>query len=162
MWRFLTTDGNASNWLLLPGHTQFKLTKKVFEETMQRFQNKVTFVTGAASGIGLETVIRLASEGANLTLCDIDNDGMKETAAVCQQYDGNVVEQYCDVGDYDSCAAAINTCIEHHGHLWMCSVISPVLRNLSTLPTLALTNGSVCCVPICRVSFIFASWRCHA
>lgn len=84
---------------------------------MQRFNNKVAFVTGAASGIGRETAIRLAIEGATLMLCDIDNEGLQKTADNCQQHGVKIVAQYCDVADYDSCTAAINTCIEQHGQL---------------------------------------------
>ena len=34
---------------------------------MQRFNHKVALVTGAASGIGRETALRLAREGANIS-----------------------------------------------------------------------------------------------
>ena len=84
---------------------------------MQRFNQKVAFITGAASGIGRETAIRLANEGANLMLCDIDKEGLQKTTVDCQQHGVKVEAQYCDVADYDSCASAINACIEQHGQL---------------------------------------------
>lgn len=84
---------------------------------MQRFNNKVAFITGAASGIGRETALRLASEGADLMLCDIDEKGLQHTTVDCQQHGVKVTAQYCDVSDYDSCAAAINACIEQHNKL---------------------------------------------
>ncbi|SVB05313.1 uncharacterized protein METZ01_LOCUS158167, partial [marine metagenome] len=41
---------------------------------MTRFKNKVTVVTGAASGIGKSTAIRLDSEGAIVIIVDINEN----------------------------------------------------------------------------------------
>ena len=46
---------------------------------MTRFKNKVTVVTGAASGIGKSTAIRLDSEGAIVIIVDINENQLKET-----------------------------------------------------------------------------------
>lgn len=43
---------------------------------MKRFSGKVVIVTGAASGLGLATVHRLAAEGARLVLVDIGEDAL--------------------------------------------------------------------------------------
>ena len=42
-----------------------------------RFHDKVAIVTGAASGIGRETALRLAREKAKLAICDINEEGLK-------------------------------------------------------------------------------------
>lgn len=47
-----------------------------------RFKGKKILVTGAASGIGRATAVRLASEGADLTIGDINEAGLRETAAM--------------------------------------------------------------------------------
>lgn len=47
-----------------------------------RFQGKNVLVTGAASGIGRATAIRFASEGANVTIGDVNEAGLQETAAM--------------------------------------------------------------------------------
>jgi meso-butanediol dehydrogenase / (S,S)-butanediol dehydrogenase / diacetyl reductase len=39
---------------------------------MNRFEGKVAIVTGAAGGIGKEIVRKLASEGAKVTLVDLN------------------------------------------------------------------------------------------
>ncbi len=45
----------------------------------QRFAAKVALVTGAGSGIGRATAIRLAEEGADVYLADINGDSLEET-----------------------------------------------------------------------------------
>jgi len=46
---------------------------------MTRFKNKIAVVTGAASGIGKSTAIRLDSEGATVIIVDINENQLKET-----------------------------------------------------------------------------------
>ena len=48
---------------------------------MRRFEGRVAVVTGAASGIGLASVRRLAAEGASVVCVDIDTGGAKAAAA---------------------------------------------------------------------------------
>ena len=46
-----------------------------------RLKEKVCVVTGAAAGIGKAIAIKMTSEGAKVALCDVDETGLRETAA---------------------------------------------------------------------------------
>ena len=60
---------------------------------------KHALVTGAGAGIGRATVIALAQKGAKVVAADINEDGLKETAALVQQAvpGANVVTVKADV-----------------------------------------------------------------
>ena len=64
------------------------------------FQGKSVLVTGAASGIGRATAIRFAAEGARVTIGDVNEVGLSETAAMTA---GQVRIQPFDAMDYGSC-----------------------------------------------------------
>ena len=49
---------------------------------LERFANRRLVVTGAASGIGRATVVRLIEEGASVIAVDVSADGLAETAAL--------------------------------------------------------------------------------
>lgn len=61
---------------------------------MMRFAGKTAVITGAASGIGRATVLKLAGEGATVFAADIDEAG---GAAVAAASNGDVRFQRCDV-----------------------------------------------------------------
>ncbi|SCF38183.1 NAD(P)-dependent dehydrogenase, short-chain alcohol dehydrogenase family [Micromonospora viridifaciens] len=46
-----------------------------------RFQDKVVFITGGASGLGAATARRFAAEGARVVIADIDAEGAERAAA---------------------------------------------------------------------------------
>jgi len=70
------------------------------------FAGKNCFLTGAASGIGRATALRLAEQGAELFLTDRNADGLAETVADARALGAQVPEHRAlDVSDYDEVAA---------------------------------------------------------
>ncbi len=53
-----------------------------------RLQNKIAYVTGAASGLGAATAIRFAKEGATVICSDIDDERAKEVLGFISQDGG--------------------------------------------------------------------------
>lgn len=70
---------------------------------MQRFTDRVVLVTGAGSGIGRATAVRLAQEGAALMLADINPGGLAETAALVAETGARVEQHTADVSQAEQC-----------------------------------------------------------
>jgi NAD(P)-dependent dehydrogenase (short-subunit alcohol dehydrogenase family) len=79
---------------------------------VERFRGRVAVVTGAASGIGLATVRRLAQEGADVVCADIDAAGAKAAAA---EVGGLPV--VVDVTSEDAIAAMYDLVWQRYGRL---------------------------------------------
>lgn len=101
---------------------------------MQRFSDRVALVTGAASGIGRATAIRLSGEGARVFLADINEDGLAETSAALPPGSDS---QVCvlDVTDSKACAAAVEHCVERFGRLdILCNIAGvPICNHLTAI-----------------------------
>ena len=65
-----------------------------------RFENRVGIITGAASGIGAATALRLAGEGALLVLADLDEDRGQQLAA--ELGENVAIFARCEVADHEN------------------------------------------------------------
>jgi NAD(P)-dependent dehydrogenase (short-subunit alcohol dehydrogenase family) len=70
------------------------------------FAGKRCFLTGAASGIGRSTALKLAAEGAELFLTDRNAEGLAETVADARALGAQVTaHRVLDISNYDEVAA---------------------------------------------------------
>ena len=82
-----------------------------------RLEGKVALITGAASGIGLETARRFAAEGAAVVCADLDGDGAERTAAELVEAGGRAVGIDANVASNDDAAAAVALAEDTYGAL---------------------------------------------
>lgn len=75
---------------------------------MGRLSDKVALITGAGSGIGRASALRMAEEGARVMCTDIDGDSARATALVIEQAGGRAGSAALDVTDTDAVLAAMN------------------------------------------------------
>jgi NAD(P)-dependent dehydrogenase (short-subunit alcohol dehydrogenase family) len=64
---------------------------------MTKVKDKVVAVTGAASGIGRALALRLVAKGASVALSDVNEAGLRETAALLGGAAGKVTTHVVDV-----------------------------------------------------------------
>ena len=78
---------------------------------------RAAFVTGAGSGIGRATALRLASEGAPVAVVDVRLDAAQETAAMIAEAGGTAVAFDTDVRDRTEIEGARDGALAAFGHL---------------------------------------------
>lgn len=80
-------------------------------------ENKVVFITGAASGIGYEISADFAKAGAKIVLTDINEDAVKEAAQTLKNQGFQAVGIKVDVTDETELSAAIDQAVKEFGSL---------------------------------------------
>ena len=84
---------------------------------MRRFERKSVLITGAASGIGRATAERMASEGAQLFLLDVQAQALEDTAKAVRELGADVETRVCDVSDPDAVRASVEAAAHACGRL---------------------------------------------
>ena len=82
-----------------------------------RLKDKVTLITGAASGIGRETALLFATEGARVVVVDISDAAGKETVALIREQGGEAIYVHTDVSQAADCERMVRAAEEQYGQL---------------------------------------------
>jgi NAD(P)-dependent dehydrogenase (short-subunit alcohol dehydrogenase family) len=82
---------------------------------MNGLKGKRIIIAGGASGIGAATAERLAAEGAQIVVGDINTDGAKTTASRIADAGGTALAVEFDLGDPASVRALIDTSVTEFG-----------------------------------------------
>ncbi|RKR75920.1 SDR family NAD(P)-dependent oxidoreductase [Frondihabitans australicus] len=84
---------------------------------MSRFTGKTAIVTGGASGIGRATSLRIASEGGNVVIADVQQELGEKVAADIAATGGSAHFVHLDVTDAGAWDAAVATTVSAFGGL---------------------------------------------
>jgi NAD(P)-dependent dehydrogenase (short-subunit alcohol dehydrogenase family) len=82
-----------------------------------RLQKQVALITGAGSGIGRETAILFATEGAAVIAVDVNLDAAKAVEDEIRQAGGTAAAVRADVSKASDCEAMVKTAEEKFGKL---------------------------------------------
>ena len=82
-----------------------------------KLKEKVALITGGASGIGRETALLFAQEGADVVVCDVDDRGGRETVALIEAQDANAIFVKADVSRAADCANMVALAEKTYGRL---------------------------------------------
>lgn len=78
-------------------------------------KSKVALITGAASGIGRATACRLAQDGADIAICDINDEGARETADLVSKLGRTARTYNCDMGSHEQVVATADSVLRDFG-----------------------------------------------
>ena len=84
---------------------------------MGRVQDRVAIVTGAASGIGEASAIRLAEDGAIVVCADINLAGAEAVAKKITDMGGKANAYQIDIADSDQCDACASDTLKRYGSI---------------------------------------------
>jgi NAD(P)-dependent dehydrogenase (short-subunit alcohol dehydrogenase family) len=82
-----------------------------------RLQNKVALITGASGGIGRETALLFAREGASIVCVDVNDNEGKRTVKLIKAAGGNAAYTRADVSNAADCAAMVRFAEKKFGKL---------------------------------------------
>ncbi|KHL04062.1 SDR family NAD(P)-dependent oxidoreductase [Sinomonas humi] len=84
---------------------------------LQRFSGRTALVTGAGGGIGSAIARRLASEGARVLVCDVNETAAKQVAEDIAGAGLLAEPLVFDLLDAEACANAVQDVVDRHGRL---------------------------------------------
>lgn len=82
---------------------------------MKNFKDKTAVITGAGSGMGRYLAILLAKDGADVVVCDVNEDTLNKTLEMLKQYNVSISSHVLDVAIKEDIEALPGKVIEQHG-----------------------------------------------
>ena len=80
-----------------------------------RLAGKTALITGCARGIGRAIVLRFAAEGANLVLCDLNLESLREVGAVAESYGVKAICRRTDVARREQVQQLVDAGVDEFG-----------------------------------------------
>lgn len=80
-------------------------------------KGKAALVTGAASGLGRATALKLAQAGANICIVDVNAAGLEETATLAKKSGVEVLVHPTNLAERENCFAAVAAAVKQFGQL---------------------------------------------
>jgi len=97
-------------------------------KAMGNMDGKAVLVTGAASGLGRATALKLARAGADLCVVDINAAGLDETSAQLRDLGARHLVHVSDLGAREGCRAAVAAAVGEFGRLdALCNVAGIII-----------------------------------
>lgn len=78
-------------------------------------EGKVAVITGTGAGIGKQTAIRFAEEGAKIIMCDYNEEKLKITEEILKEKGAEVFSMIVDINETDQIKAFIDAGVERFG-----------------------------------------------
>lgn len=106
----------------------------IFQNT--NLEGKTALVTGAASGLGRMTAMRLAKAGASVFLVDVNEAALSETVSLLGIGTDKVAMQVADLSETTACHSVVSAAVEKFGRLdALCNVAGLIyLANTPDMP----------------------------
>ena len=82
-----------------------------------RLKDKVALITGASAGIGRESALLFAKEGAAIVVVDVNDDGGNETVKMVTSREGRAVYVHADVSKAADCERMVAVAEKEFGKL---------------------------------------------
>lgn len=84
---------------------------------MKKFEGKTVIVTGAGKNIGKQISLDFASQGANVVVCDYNEDNANQTVAEIEALGVSAMAAICDVRDRAKVFEYVNRTVEKYGKI---------------------------------------------